>query len=355
MADISIDWERSGTDVGRTVLRKSSADSQQDTRISNGIINRCEKIGDISHEDMADLSRRFDSHYEGSSKAPLRGDSPSFRGNIAAQSFGSGLSMGTSDLVALTDTQQSALVPRSLSIALLIDGDDISARLQGGRAMNLRRSSALAVSLGEPAQMSTEVAAGTAAKTIVVQCNPDMLRDDELCTAVDRLTGSTWVKALSVPARWNLMAAEMLAPQTDGLSQRLMAEGFALDMVSTMLEYLSDRSQSPAKLCVRDKSRLLRVRDMIEADPHADHSLGALAREAGISVATLKRKFPAMFGTSVIAYLRDFRLDKARDGICTQGWTIAEAAHFAGYAHASNFTTAFRRRHGITPGAIASS
>lgn len=316
-------------------------------------VMRCEKTGDISHEDLEDLSRRFDAEYKGNAAKSHRDDSPSFRGIVSAQTFGTGMSMGASDIVALSDTTQSAVVPRSLSVALLIDGDDISARLQGGDAMNLQRSSALAVSLSDAALMSTDVAAGVSAKTIVVQCHPDMLRDDELSSTVDRLTRSTRVNAITVPARWNVMAASVLAPQTDGLSRRLMGESFALDMVSTMLEILSDHRQRPAILGIRDRSRLQRVRDIIEATPQEEHSLGDLAREAGISVATLKRKFPQVFGTSVIAYLRDVRLDRAHDGICNRGWSIAEAAHFAGYAHASNFTTAFRRRHGVTPGAIS--
>lgn len=353
MTDRLVDQDFTGTDLSRIdeCNRQMNVPSELNRAMRPNI--HCQKVGEISHKDIADLSHRFDTKYQGHAPRSCSGDRPTFRGYLSAQSLSGGLSMGISDIVALTDTHQSAIVPRSLSIALQIGGDDISARLQGREAMNLKRSSALAVGLSGSSQMSTEVAAGTAAKTVVVQCNPDMLQDDELISTADHLTRSTWVNALPVPPRWNLMAAEMLAPKLDGLSHRLMAESFALDMVSTMVDYFSVRGHRSLELGVRDKIRLQHVRDLIEADPQLDHSLAGLARQAGISVATLKRKFPILFGTSVIAYLRDLRLDRAHNGICKQGWTVAEAAHFSGYAHVSNFTTAFRRRHGVTPGAIS--
>ena len=74
-----------------------------------------------------------------------------------------------------------------------------------------------------------------------------------------------------------------------------------------------------------------------------------LAREAGVSVTTLKTKFNAVFGQSVAAFLRDTRLATARVGIAEKGWTISQAAYLVGYKHQSSFSVAFRRKYGIWP------
>ena len=74
-----------------------------------------------------------------------------------------------------------------------------------------------------------------------------------------------------------------------------------------------------------------------------------LARDAGVSVTTLKTKFNAAFGQSVVAFLRDVRLERAREGIVGEGWTVSQAAYLVGYKHQSSFSTAFHRKFGIWP------
>ena len=48
-------------------------------------------------------------------------------------------------------------------------------------------------------------------------------------------------------------------------------------------------------------------------------------------------------------YLRDCRLEHAR-GYLLEGYSVQQAAWMSGYQHATNFSTAFRRRYGFSPG-----
>ncbi|MEM9316614.1 MAG: AraC family transcriptional regulator, partial [Pseudomonadota bacterium] len=99
----------------------------------------------------------------------------------------------------------------------------------------------------------------------------------------------------------------------------------------------------------RDLMALERVREAIHAAPYRDFTLQQLASDAGMSLSSLKAKFPKAFGQTVFAYLRGVRLDYARDRIVHDGWTVSEAAHFVGYRHVGNFSKAFRIRFGVTP------
>jgi AraC-like DNA-binding protein len=68
-----------------------------------------------------------------------------------------------------------------------------------------------------------------------------------------------------------------------------------------------------------------------------------------MSVSSLKAKFPLAVGQSVFGFLRSQRLERARRGLQYEGWTVKQAAYFVGYAHPSNFATAYRRKFGAAP------
>lgn len=98
----------------------------------------------------------------------------------------------------------------------------------------------------------------------------------------------------------------------------------------------------------RDFRLLERVRQRIAAAPGARYRLGELASLACMSQSTLRAKFHAAYDCSVFTWLRECRLAQARERLA-RGWTVQQAAHAAGYSHATNFATAFRRRYGVPP------
>lgn len=87
---------------------------------------------------------------------------------------------------------------------------------------------------------------------------------------------------------------------------------------------------------------------------HADRAvtLGELAQAAGASPFHLARAFAAVHGEAPIAYHRHLRLDAVAAEL-RRGTTSASAAALRlGFADQSGFTRAFKRRHGVTPGAL---
>lgn len=81
-------------------------------------------------------------------------------------------------------------------------------------------------------------------------------------------------------------------------------------------------------------------------------SLAALARQVGLSESTLKRGFHEIFGTTVFGYLRERRMEQARDLLQNGEATVLEAAARVGYSNPSNFAAAFRRQFGVNPKAF---
>ena len=82
-------------------------------------------------------------------------------------------------------------------------------------------------------------------------------------------------------------------------------------------------------------------------------TVDALAARACLSPSSFSRAFRETTGRGPYQYVKEARLNRARqlldDGRCT----VADAAHQVGYLSVSNFIKAFHRRFGATPGDYA--
>nr|WP_284727824.1 AraC family transcriptional regulator [Sphingomonas psychrolutea] len=97
---------------------------------------------------------------------------------------------------------------------------------------------------------------------------------------------------------------------------------------------------------------LRRARAFLDDDPTRNHSLSALAAEAGLSPFQTLRAFVSWTGLTPHAYLMQKRANLARR-LIIMGHGLASAALESGYADQSHMTRDFRRRYGLTPAAFA--
>jgi AraC-like DNA-binding protein len=132
------------------------------------------------------------------------------------------------------------------------------------------------------------------------------------------------------------------------ISRQLMLEGLILQLFGHGLSVC--QVESGKRLAASgEQQRLEVVRRLLEQSPEKDYTLNELAQRAAMSPSSLRSKFRAAYGCSVFDYLRDCRLERAR-GYLLEGYSVQQAAWMSGYQHATNFSTAFRRRYGFSPG-----
>lgn len=130
--------------------------------------------------------------------------------------------------------------------------------------------------------------------------------------------------------------------------RHMLREGVGMQLLAHALASLDQAPAPRPSLTQRDRQLLERVRERLHACPGEDHTLESLARLACMSPSTLRVKFQAMYQQSVFSWLRERRLEVAREHLA-RGWSVQQTAHFVGYRHATNFATAFRERYGIAP------
>ena len=88
----------------------------------------------------------------------------------------------------------------------------------------------------------------------------------------------------------------------------------------------------------------------LHEEPARAWTIADLAARAGVSRATLARRFAALTGQPPLAYLTGWRMELARDALDSTDATIASVARAVGYAGEFSFAAAFKREVGIAPG-----
>lgn len=90
---------------------------------------------------------------------------------------------------------------------------------------------------------------------------------------------------------------------------------------------------------------------IIQSHPPIQPNLTRIAYDLAISVSSAQRLFKANFGRTIIDYVRCRRLELAREQL-NKKVSIGEVSYQAGYKHSSNFSLAFKKMFGITPGEV---
>ncbi len=91
------------------------------------------------------------------------------------------------------------------------------------------------------------------------------------------------------------------------------------------------------------------AQDWMAANPGAPLRVPELAARCGLAPRTFNRRFRAATGTTPLAFLRQARLDLARDLLRQSNLAIGEIAHRCGYPDAAYFSRSFAAATGSTP------
>lgn len=94
------------------------------------------------------------------------------------------------------------------------------------------------------------------------------------------------------------------------------------------------------------------VHDFMISDMQKHHTISALAERFHIAPTTLKKTFSDIYGTSIYAYLKTYRLQEAQKKLLRTELSIAEIANAVGYENPAKFSTAFQKECGMSPSAF---
>lgn len=137
-----------------------------------------------------------------------------------------------------------------------------------------------------------------------------------------------------------------------GISKRIFLQGKVMELMALQLaSILVDQGvQERPKLKAGTIAKIHYAKDILLMHLENPPSMLELAQRVGVSDRTLRRGFQELFGTTVIGYLTDNRLERAEQLLRAGNTTVAQVAEQLDYAHLGHFAAAFKRKFGITPG-----
>lgn len=91
------------------------------------------------------------------------------------------------------------------------------------------------------------------------------------------------------------------------------------------------------------------ITEVIEENIFNPVSLNDLAYLSGRSLSTFKREFKEIYNTSPLNYIRNRRLDKAKELLTHTSFSVTDVCFSTGFENVSHFSKVFKERFGISP------
>lgn len=122
-------------------------------------------------------------------------------------------------------------------------------------------------------------------------------------------------------------------------------------LVVAALRVWFTRADAPARFHAHTDPVLAHALRLLHNNPAHPWTVASLAAQAGLSRAALARRFTDLVGEPPMAFLTGWRLTLAADLLLEPDSTVSAVARQVGYTSPFTFSTAFKRRYGISPAA----
>ena len=136
-----------------------------------------------------------------------------------------------------------------------------------------------------------------------------------------------------------------------GILQRMYMESKVLELLVLQIAQLIDGEdiQRCTNLKAYEIEKIHHAKEILIRNQAEPPTLLKLAQQVGIHHMKLKQGFRELFGTTVFAYLHEYRMEMAQNLLLEDDMNVAAVASAVGYSNASQFAAAFKHKFGITP------
>jgi len=137
-----------------------------------------------------------------------------------------------------------------------------------------------------------------------------------------------------------------------GLTKQLYLESKGLEILAYYNDLLLHNSNSSGQvinLKSDDISRIYYAKEILFKNFKNPPSLIELSQLVGLNDYKLKAGFREYFGNTVFGCLHDYRMQEAKKLLETKKINIKQVARSVGYASETSFSSAFRKKFGVSP------
>lgn len=265
--------------------------------------------------------------------------------------FGAYLHAG--DMKSRVDQTRIDILPRGLWAMHVLSGMGVI-KFAGRDVVRVGAGDTVVMTVHDSAEFVNHLEKNKGFRSVTVIADADSVKDDQIAQTIDNQTTSTSLSVISRNGIVDVLTREFGASFSTSALAGLAAESCAASMLrhcllsKTGVNGSTKRAGDRASL----RQRLELVRNQLISEPDKDYNLAMLAQGAGLGISTLKQRFSETYNQSVFAFLQEIRLSRAYEQLHTSDLSIAQIAYAAGFNHPGNFSTAFRRKFGLSPGMV---
>ncbi|MGB6153787.1 MAG: BLUF domain-containing protein [Pricia sp.] len=133
---------------------------------------------------------------------------------------------------------------------------------------------------------------------------------------------------------------------------RLITEAAILNTMAAQLDSQDKREKAelePAPLVEGEMQRILSAVSNMQSNVHKHHTIKLFSKRVGLSPKKIQEGFRYLFGRSFANFLKDVRLELARELLETTDLPISQIATNVGIASKSHISRIFKERFGLPP------
>lgn len=150
-----------------------------------------------------------------------------------------------------------------------------------------------------------------------------------------------------------LSAASMMASEAQMLrpgGETVMAHLSDIIIIQSIRHWIEHAPEaSEGWLGALKDPKIGKALTMMHNQPAESWTVDSLAREVGMSRASLAAKFSSRVGVSVKQYLTNWRMSLARSKLANEPTTLGDLAEELGYQSEASFSRAYKRVMGVSP------
>lgn len=137
----------------------------------------------------------------------------------------------------------------------------------------------------------------------------------------------------------------------DSTCRILYLQSKAIEIISLILKEMIIKNEPNQNLILKndDIDKLQYAKEIINNDYVNPLSINELSKHIGLNTFKLKVGFKQIYNTTIYGYIRDLRMEKAREYLIEGQKNVIEIANMVGYSNPSHFSAAFKKKFGVNP------
>lgn len=196
---------------------------------------------------------------------------------------------------------------------------------------------------------------------VTIVCKPEHLADlsgvalenmpEVLQTMLSRSGSSGFHDLFDFTARLNAIAADIIRCSLPGGLRISYIEARAVELLCYGLDHVMHPRDdvSTVALTAAEKDALIGVRETLCKNYSMPPTVVELAKSAGINRNKLYYGFKIMFGSTISDFVQNLRLDEGHRLLLETQMPLIDIAEQVGFHHQCNFSTAIKKRFGLSP------